>query len=70
MGTVMICILIGLVIGLITVMVMKAQLKSVHQRDNAQEYLSAGSLNLRVSTDRFLYENTTRVPKPKNDNKK
>ncbi len=65
-----ICIIIGVVIGLITVLVMKSQLHSVYKQDSAQAYVTADSLNLRVSTDRFLYENTTRVPKPKNDNKK
>lgn len=70
MGPVIVCILIGLVIGFITVMLMKGQLKSVYQRSGAEDYVAAGSLDLQVSTDRFLYENTTRTPRPKNDNKK
>ena len=65
-----ICIIIGVVIGLITVMAMKSQLKSVYKQDGAQAYVTADSLNLRVSTDRFLYENTTRTPKPKDNHKK
>lgn len=64
-----ICIIIGVVIGLITVMAMKSQLKSVHKQDSAQAYITADSLLLHVSTDRFLYENTTRTPRPKSDKK-
>ena len=65
-----ICIIIGVVIGLITVLVMKSQLKSVYKQDGAQAYVTANSLELRVRTDRFLYENTTRTPKPKDNHKK
>lgn len=65
-----ICIIIGVVIGLITVLVMKSQLKSVYKQDSAHAYVTADSLNLSVSTDRFLYENTTRTPKPKDNHKK
>lgn len=65
-----ICIVIGIVIGFIVAGVMKSQLKSVHQERAAANYLTEGSLNLVVNTDIFLYENTTRTPKAKNDNKK
>lgn len=41
----------------------------VQSRSDAQDYLSAGSLQLHLSTDRFLYENTTRTPRPKSNNK-
>lgn len=69
MGPVIVCILIGLVIGFITVMLMKSQLKSVYQRSGAEDYVAPDSLDLHVSTDRYLYENTTRTPKPKSDKK-
>lgn len=65
-----ICIIIGVLVGLLTVMVLKGQLNSVHSQDGAQAYITADSLNLQVRTDRYLYENTTRTPKPRSDNKK
>lgn len=65
-----ICIIIGIVIGLITVLVMKGQLSSVYKQDGAQAYVTEDSLNLQVRTDNFLYENITRTPKPRSDNKK
>lgn len=65
-----ICIIIGVVIGFLVAGAMKAQLKSVRRENAAANYLTAGSLQLTVSTDRFLYENTTRTPKAKSNNKK
>lgn len=67
--SVWICILIGLVIGFIVVSAMKSQLKSVRRESAAANYLTADSLNLTISTDRFLYENTTRTPRAKSNNK-
>jgi uncharacterized protein len=64
---ILICVIIGVLIGLITVLAMRSQLKSVHKRNDAHDYLGTGSMNLRLSTDRFLYENTTRTPKPKSN---
>lgn len=67
--SVWICIAVGVLIGFITVSAMKSQLKSVRMQGAASNYLTQGSLNLTVSTDHFLYENTTRTPKA-NSNKK
>lgn len=67
--SVWVCILIGLVIGFIVVSAMKSQLKSVRRESAAANYLAADSLNLTISTDRFLYENTTRTPRAKSNNK-
>ena len=67
--SVWICILIGLVIGFIVTGVMKSQLKTVRRASAAGNYLAEGSLNLIISTDRFLYENTTRTAKAKSNNK-
>ena len=69
MQLIIISIIIGLVAGFLTVHVLKGQLKSVQSQSDAQNYLSAGSLQLHLSTDRFLYENTTRTPRPKSNNK-
>ena len=63
----LICILIGTVVGLICVLVMKGQLKTVRTQTGADGYVKQGSLQLRQSTDIFLYQNTTRRPKPQNN---
>ena len=67
MQLLLISIIIGIAIGFITVSVMKSQLRSVRRQSGAANYLNAGSLELRVSRERFLYENTTRTPKAKSN---
>lgn len=59
-----IALAIGLVVGLITATVLKAQLKSVRSQDRAHNYVKAGSLDLRVQNEVFLYQDVQRVPKP------
>jgi uncharacterized protein len=64
---ILICIGVGLLIGLITVLVMKGQLKSVRPKDAATEYVVAGSFQLRGSRDIFLYRHVRRTARPKNN---
>lgn len=61
----LISLIIGALVALIVVSVMKGQLKTVHRQYGAGSYIRPGSLQLRVSTDMFLYQHTTRTPKPK-----
>ena len=61
-----VCLLVGFVIGLIAVLVMKAQLKSV-RRKNASAYLKEGSLHLTQAYELFLYRNVRRTEKPTNN---
>ena len=63
----LISILIGIAIAFVAVSVMKSQLKSVRRQTAANQYVTPGSLDLRVSTDQYLYENTTRTPKAKSN---
>jgi len=65
----LVCIGIGLLIGLITVLVMRSQLKSVRPQNAAMNYVIPGSFQLRHSRDIFLYRNVTRTPRPKNNNR-
>ena len=67
MQLLLISIVIGVVIGLITVSVMKNQLRSVRRQSGAANYLKSDSLNLTLSRDQYLYENTTRTPKAKSN---
>ena len=69
MEMIFICVIIGILVGLITVLAMKSQLKSVHMRNDAHDYLAPGSMHLHLSTDRYLYENTVRTPRPKSNRK-
>ena len=63
----LICIGIGVLIGLITVLVMRSQLKSVRPKNAAADYVVSGSFQLRHSRDIFLYRNVHRTPRPKNN---
>lgn len=65
--TALICLSIGLAVGLIAVLVMKGQLKSVRSQHTAGNYVVSG-LQLTGSSDLFLYHTTTRRPKPQNNN--
>lgn len=64
--TVLICLGIGLAVGLIVVLVMKSQLNTVKSQTGAANYVSE-RLNLTRSADMFLYHTTTRREKPKNN---
>ncbi len=56
---------LGLMIALIAVGVMKGKLKSVRPQAGAGSYVRAGSLNLAVSQDLFLYRTVDRRERPK-----
>ena len=59
----MISLVIGIIAGLITVFVMKGQLKSVRKQDSARVYVKKGSMRLTYSRDIFLYRNVERTKK-------
>ena len=61
----LICIVVGIAVGFFTVTVMKNQLKSVRRQPNAATYIHSDGLHLTLKQDVFLYQNTTRHPKPK-----
>lgn len=64
-----ICIIIGVVLALIISLVLKGQLKTVHQENSAASYIEEGSFQLSEEWDTFLYERVTRTEKPRNDEK-
>lgn len=64
-----VCLIIGIALGFIVTAIMKSQLKSVHFQSGAASYLEDSGLTLRLRTDRFLYENTVRTPRPQNNKK-
>lgn len=63
----LICLVIGLVIGLITVFALKGQLKSVRKQNQANSYIKSGSMNLTACHDIFLYRNVSRSRKANNN---
>lgn len=65
--TIAICMVVGLVIGLIAVGIMASQMKSVHQQSGASDYIRPGSMHVTHSRDIFLYSRVTRTAKPKNN---
>ena len=66
-GSIITCVFIAAVIGLVIVGIMASGMKTVRSQHNAASYVRAGSLQVRISTDRFLYQNTTRTPRPQNN---
>lgn len=65
---ILIPVVIGVIIGLITVGVMKSGLKSVRYKSGAEDYIKRGSLNVTTSRDTFLWRNVTRVRRQSNNN--
>lgn len=65
--TVLICLAIGFVVGLITVLIMRAQLKSVRAQGFAGSYVVPGSFAVTKSRDIYLYRNVVRREKPKSN---
>ena len=63
-GWIVTALIIGVAAAFITVFIMKSQLKSVRYRSEANNYLKAGSFNLNLKRDIFLYFTITRTPKP------
>lgn len=61
----MIALMIGLIAGLITAKSLKGQLKTVHKKNEAKNYIKSGSMNLHTQNDVFLYRDVKRTPKPK-----
>lgn len=56
---------VGLVIALVRVATLKAQLKTVRARNEADSYVKQGSMTLTTQTDSFLYSTLSRVARPK-----
>ena len=65
MEYILIALVLGAVVGFITVGAMKSQLKTVRRQSGAGSYIRSGSMDLRVSTDQYLYQNTVRTPRAK-----
>lgn len=56
-------ILIGMGISLIIMSVFRSKLKSVRSKSNAHDYQVEGSFRVTHSSEMFLYQNVTRIPR-------
>lgn len=65
----MACLLFGALIGGITVGVMAAKHKTVRRQPAANSYVVQDSLHLTQQSDLFLYANTTRTARPKDNDR-
>ena len=52
---------IGLAAGVIVVLILKGQLKSVKRQNQAASYIRDGSMHLTANSDLFLYRNISRT---------
>ena len=59
----LICVAIAIVVAFIVTSILKGQLKSVRQQKQANAYVKAGSMQVTLSNDIFLYRNVSRVKK-------
>ncbi len=66
-SSLLVALALGFGIAGIVVLIFRGQLKSVAPKYTAGDYIKAGSMNVTVRRDLYLYHTTTRVPKPKNN---
>lgn len=62
-----ICAIIGVVVGLVVVLVLRGQLKTVRSQSRAHDYVKDGSMQVNVMQDIYLYRNVTRTKKQTNN---
>ena len=65
--TILICMVVGMVIGLIAVGIMASRMKTVRRQNTASDYIRPGSMQLTHSRDIYLYSHVSRTAKPKNN---
>ena len=61
MSVVLVSLAIGLVVGLVTVLLMKRGMSTVRKQKRADNYTREGSFSVEESRDLFLYSTVTRV---------
>ena len=65
--TLLVCLVIGLVAGVIVAFVLKGQLKSVRRQNQADAYVRPGSMQLTQCGDFFMYRTVTRTERQQNN---
>ena len=64
---VLICMALGLVVGIGVMAYQVSRMKTVVSKNSAADYVRPGSMLLTDSRDIFLYSHVTRTPKPQNN---
>jgi len=59
----LICLVIGIIAGVVVAFILKGQLKTVRKQNQANVYVKPGSLQISVRRDLFLYRNVERRKK-------
>ena len=67
---IVVCLLIGLAVGLTVTLLMKRSMSTVRKQKRADTYVKEGSFSLTESRDLFLYSTVTRVRVNSNNNRK
>lgn len=65
-GTLLVCLIIGLVAALIVTGIFRSQLKSVRRKAEARDYMTPGSMVVTQAHELYLYSNTTRIRRQQN----
>ncbi len=66
-GWLLISVIIGIVIAFLYTGFLKSQMKTVKSKPSATDYVVSGSFNVTQQRDVYLYSNTKKTPKPKNN---
>lgn len=66
---IVVCLLIGLAVGLTVTLLMKRSMSTVRKQKRADTYVKEGSFSLTESRDLFLYSTVTRVRINSNNNR-
>ena len=59
----LICLVIGIIAGVVVALILKGQLKTVRKQNQANVYVKPGSMQVTVRNDFFLYRDVTRTKK-------
>lgn len=65
---ILIALVIGLVLAMIATRQMKSELKTVHSKAAANDYVKSGSLDITESREVFLYNQITKTPRARDNN--
>ena len=63
----LIALAVGFLVGTITALYLKSQLKTVRRQERANSYVKSGSMNIRTHRDVFLYRDVRRTRKQNQD---
>ena len=63
-GGLIICMALGAIVGLIYVLILRGQLKSVAPNESAEDYMVKGSMHMTNSREFFLYRTVSKTARP------